>query len=122
MIDDKKIEEAALAYEKKTQVECEKLNKKLGGNEFSVTYKSADAAFKDGAHWAINELLKDLWHPPSEEPVEDKPFLSQEVGRWRVGVNSPLIPNNEWSTQRKIRGIKRWLYVEDLLPKEGGEQ
>lgn len=61
MIDEKKIEEAASAYEKKTQIECEKLNEKLnGGNGFSVTYKSADAAFIDGAKWAINEFLKGL--------------------------------------------------------------
>ena len=104
MIDDKKVKEA-----------CNKALKNSG-------FDTNDAypytkGFYDCAKWAFNEFRKDLWHPASEEPVEDKPFLSQEVGRWRVGVNSPLIPNNEWSTQRKIRGIKRWLYVEDLLPK-----
>ena len=24
--------------------------------------------FKKGANWAIQEFLKDLWHPASEEP------------------------------------------------------
>ena len=24
--------------------------------------------FKEGAKWAINEFLKDLWHPMQEEP------------------------------------------------------
>lgn len=107
MIDDKKIDEAA--YRFATSQARGELLALIDG-------------YKEGYKNAINEFLKDLWHPASEEPVEDKPFLSQEIGRWRVGVNSPLIPNNEWSTQRKIRGIKRWLYVEDLPPKEGGEQ
>ena len=107
MLDDKKIEEAA--YRFATSQTHGELLALIDG-------------YKEGYKDAINEFLKDLWHPASEKPVEDKPFLSQEIGRWRVGVNSPLIPNNEWSTQRKIRGIKRWLYVEDLPPKEGGEQ
>lgn len=104
MIDDKKIEKA-----------CDKALKNSGFNINDVYPYTK--GFYDCARWAINAIIKDLWHPASEEPVEDKPFLAQEIGRWRVGVNSPLIPNNEWSTQRKIRGIKRWLYVEDLLPK-----
>ena len=29
-------------------------------------------AFKEGANWAINEFLKDLWHPASEIPCEGK--------------------------------------------------
>ena len=111
MLDDKKIDKEAISYARD------------GYNDYSSDMQDViKESFKSGAEWAINEFLKDLWHPASEEPVEDKPFLAQEIGRWRVGVNSPLIPNNEWSTQRKIRGIKRWLYVEDLLPKEGGEQ
>lgn len=101
MIDDKKIEEAAF----------EETFGMYGEGE------SLESVFIRGAKWMQEEFLKDLWHPASEEPVEDKPFLAQEIGRWRVGVNSPLIPNNGWSTQRKIRGIKRWLYVKDLLPK-----
>ena len=105
MLDDKKIEEPA--YRFATSQTHGELLALIDG-------------YKEGYKDAINEFRKDLWHPASEEPVEDKPFLAQEIGRWRVGVNSPLIPNNEWSTQRKIRGIKRWLYVEDLLPKEGG--
>ena len=112
MIDDEKIEKA-----------CDKALKNSVFNDNAHAYPYV-RGFYDCAKWVFNEFRKDLWHPISEEPVEDKPFLSQEIGRWRVGVNSPLIPNNEWSTQHKIRGIKRWLYVEDLLPKtqKGDEQ
>lgn len=121
MIDVKKIEEAAQLHRFEliasmhgstlgTPMQCFK-------EEVDTETELIENSFITGAKWAFNEFRKDLWHPASEEPVEDKPFLSQEIGRWRVGVNSPLIPNNEWSTQYKIRGIKRWLYVEDLLPK-----
>ena len=113
MIDEKKIDKAC----KKA---CDKALKNSGFDTNNV-YPYVKG-FYDCAKWVFNEFRKDLWHPASEEPVEDKPFLAQEVGRWRVGVNSPLIPNNEWSTQRKIRGIKRWLYIDDLLPKEGDKQ
>ena len=117
MIDDKKIEEATRNYINKNGYFIKYDEEPCIDIEFA--YKEG---YKEGCKDAINEFLKDLWHPASEEPVEDKPFLAQEVGRWRVGVNSPLIPNNEWSTQRKIRGIKRWLYVEDLLPKKKGDK
>lgn len=116
MIDDKKIEEAALAYEKKTQVECEKLNKKLGGNEFSVTYKSADAAFKDGAHWAINEFMKDLWHDASEKPVmsehgmiivELNDITACKYSLWRSTTTYECLCNNKGY-------IRRWLYLDEI--------
>ena len=108
MIDENKIDKAC-------EKACDKALKNSGFNTNNV-YPYV-RGFYGCAKWAFNEFRKDLWHPAIEEPVEDKPFLAQEIGRWRVGVNSSLIPNNEWSTQRKIRGIKCWLYVEDLLPK-----
>ena len=102
MIDDKKIDEAA--YRFATSQTHGELLALIDG-------------YKEGYKDAINEFLKDLWHPISEEPVKDKPFLAKESGRWRVDVNSSLFPDNVWSSHCKIQGIKRWLYVEDLLPK-----
>lgn len=105
MIDDKKIEEA-----------CDRALKRsvFNDNVHAYTYVNG---FYDCAKWMQKKLLKDLWHPVSEEPVEDKPFLAQQIGRWRVDVNSSLSSDKVWSTYCKIQGIKRWLYVEDLLPK-----
>lgn len=104
MIDEKKIEEAARYY-------C--------NNRYPASQDAPFIAegFRHGAKWAIQEFLKDLWYPASEEPVKDKPFLAKQIGRWRVDVNSSLFPNNVWSTHCKKQGIKRWLYIEDLLPK-----
>lgn len=119
MIDDKKIETAKEEIYEDKFLGCGEMVEAFEDEDNMEMFDKEDIkeAIGLGAKWMQEEFLKDLWHPASEEPVEDKPFLAQEIGRWRVGVNSPLIPNNEWSTQRKIRGIKRWLYVEDLLPK-----
>ena len=119
MIDKKKIKKAASAYEKKTQIECKKLNEKLNsGNEFSVTYKSADAAFIDGANWAIQEFLKDLWHPTGEKPKKGCVFLYKTIFNG-YGLNQ-IIDGNEWEYIIKYQKATQWLYIDDLLPKKGG--
>ena len=111
MIDEKKIDKAC-------EKACDKALKNSVFNDDVHAYPYV-RGFYDCAKWAFNKFRKDLWHPASEEPVEDKPFLSQQIGRWRVDVNSSLFPNNVWSTYCKIQGIKRWLYIDDLLIKEG---
>lgn len=118
MIDDKKIEEAAI--------------NKCG---------FISSEFYSGAKWMQKELFKDLWHPMQEEPKlvgEDiiiDMFIKGEsytmVQKYMVGVKFP-------STIKTIRWISdwdsflpksgdnvkmiRWCYFKDLLPKEGGEQ
>lgn len=109
MIDEKKIDKAC-------EKACDKALKNSVFNDNVHAYPYV-RGFYDCAKWAFNEFRKDLWHPASEQPVEDKPFLAKQIGRWRVDVNSSLFSNKVWSTHCKIQGIKRWLYVEDLLPK-----
>lgn len=60
MIDDKKIEEAAV----------KSTNYLKGICDFTVINASKEG-FKAGAKWAINEFLKDLSHPASEVPRND---------------------------------------------------
>ena len=79
--------------------------------------------FKDGAKWAINEFLKDLWHPVSEEPEENKKLLVQYTNYmveddYEIDMNSPHIP---WGYIVTTYNFKKWCYIEDLLPK-GGEE
>lgn len=125
MIDDKKIEEAASAYEKKTQIECEKLNEKLNsGNGFSVTYKNADAAFIDGAKWAINEL-KDLFHPASEVPRNDNGKIlafSREIGYRKLYDMNDMLDKTTcdtykemWENEVKTYSFTEWVFIEDLI-------
>ena len=59
MIDDKKIEAAARRYSEVT--DCDKQEALL-----------IEEGFKEGAKWAINKFLKDLWHPNTEEPDKSK--------------------------------------------------
>lgn len=77
--------------------------------------------FVDCAKWAINEFLKDLWHPASEEPERMKEILAYgfygtTIVRW--------CPNGyiTWKDYYEKWHYTQWLYVSDLLPKEGGEQ
>ena len=101
MIDDKKIEEAANEY---SQDNC--------GYSYDIEKL---LAFEQGAKWAIDEFLKDLWHPISEEPKESVFMLSEyEKGKFYANYFDKNIRG--WSNQRLIR----WLNIDDLLPKEGG--
>lgn len=101
MIDDKKIEEAANEY---SQDNC--------GYSYDIEKL---LAFEQGAKWAIDEFLKYLWHPISEEPKESVFMLSEyEKGKFYANYFDKNIRG--WSNQRLIR----WLNIDDLLPKEGG--
>lgn len=59
MIDKDKIKSAAQGY-------CDATYGTLDTNPFIAE------AFRKGANWAINEFLKDLWHPNTEEPDKSK--------------------------------------------------
>ena len=126
MIDNKKIEEAArgasdlyeqdlpmMSYDEDTDVD--------GQHHFCQEF--GDELFKDGAKLAINEFLKDLWHPVSEEPEENKKLLVQYTNYmveddYEIDMNSPHVP---WRYLVTTYNLKKWCYIEDLLPK-GGEE
>ena len=100
MIDDKKIEEVA----------------------FNETYgmygesESLENGFICGVHWAINEFLKDLWHPATEEPKKFRKILFTG-GSLDTTDTTMIIMDNIWNTKVYLLEIKKWLYIEDLLPK-----
>lgn len=129
MIDERRIEEAKEAFIS---------DKKILG---VVAINDLACGFKEGAKWAINEFLKDLWHPMQEEPklvgeeiIIDE-FLEGKrypmVQKYMVGVEfSPTIETIRWISNwdsflseicDEVKMI-RWCYFKDLLPKEGGEQ
>lgn len=106
MIDDKKIEKAIEDYVRHSSVEDE-----YPGTE--------GEAFKAGAKWSINEFLKDLLHPADEEPNKGK-FILMEM---RNGdIYAPYWVNDEYSWERicTMFTTTRWLYIDDLFPKKGG--
>lgn len=76
--------------------------------------------FNAGAKWAINEFIKSLWHPASEEPELCKRVvvnLKDREGQKRFYI-SDRDPMFCWQEEVKVCGFIQWLYVDDLLPKE----
>lgn len=114
MVDDKKIEEAAANYAEENQLYIED---QMGDMQNGI--EELSEAYKAGAHWAVNEFLKDLWHPASEEPKFGK-------GRLLVLINGSISILNvgfvldQLRNLHNIYGIVGWLYLDDLFPKKGG--
>ena len=101
MIDEKKIEETAI--------------NKCG---------FISSEFYSGAKWAINEFLKDLWHSVSEEPIPyNKRVIVEytfEGGKYYRSIKTPL--DIQWTRAfLNEKRLRRWLHIDDLFPKEGGE-
>ena len=126
MIDNKKIEEAAIGsadlYEQDLPMMSYDEDTEVDGQHHFCQEFGAEL-FKDGAKWAINEFLKDLWHPVSEEPEENKKLLVQYTNYileddYEIDMNSPHVP---WRYLVTTYNFKKWCYIEDLLPK-GGEK
>lgn len=111
MIDEKKIEEAAI-------INSQKLSE-------GKHYKDLVVGFKAGAKWAISELMKGLWHPAEEEPNHKakRTYILGETRASESGVLPMLLrPNTNWKEFVVSHGVTRWLYVDDLLPKKGGKE
>ena len=81
--------------------------------------------FKKCAKWMQEEFLNDLWHDVFEERIPcNKKVIVEYTYEGGMHYKSIKIPDDiQW-----VRGflnekrLRRWLYVDDLLPKEGGEQ
>lgn len=91
--------------------------------------------FCSGAKWAINEFLKGLWHSYDEVPSRKDSNILQFFEDYSTGTEDDydayfeLIHTRDGFTQEtweefmNIGGTpSNWLYIDDLFPKEGGEQ
>ena len=110
MIDNNKINSAAQGY-------CDATYGTLFTNPFIAE------AFKDGANWAINEFLKDLWHDSKKEPEENRNILIEhKCGNLHYYTkNYDCYYEDPWDTKVRMLNITRWLYIDNLLPKKEGE-
>lgn len=115
MIDDKKIEAAANKH-----IETEYARYNSGEVEEEMICLRDKDSFKAGANWMQEEFLKNLWHPASEEPKKGRVFLYKTIFKG-YGLNQ-IIDGNEWKYIIKYQKATQWLYIDDLLPKEGGNQ
>ena len=116
MIDEKKIEEAARYY-------C--------NNRYPDSQDAPFIAegFRHGAKWAMQEFLKDLWHPADEEPKKNMLVLTDVrsiMDKDHICWTTVKLTGNgyisNWSNYTKVTKITRWLYLDNLFPKEGGKQ
>lgn len=108
MIDEKKIQEAAI----------------MNADYFNLCRSTLDreeacrASFEDGVEW----FKKALWHDASEMPEKGNAFIflaeSNSSKHYHVGVvYNPM----DYDKNCKWWGVIEWCYIEDLLPK-GGEK
>lgn len=129
MIDDKKIEAAANKH-----IETEYARYNSGEVEEEMICLRGKDSFKEGAKWAINEFLKDLWHPASEVPRNDN---GEVLAFSRIFCNRKLYNMNAmldkttcntylemWEEQVYMFRLSDWIFVDELfdLITKGGEQ
>lgn len=105
MIDDKKIEEIAKQHAEGAFI----------SGTWQACYKEG---FMDCARWMQEEFLKNLWHPNTEEPKHHSYIMFKTANN---GFETEYI-DCSWERFVRVFKITQWLYVGDLLPKEGGEQ
>lgn len=121
MIDDKKIESAKEEIYEDKFLGCGEMVEAFKDEDEKEMFDKEDIkeAIGLGAKWAINEFLKNLWHPASKVP---------EIGRVIIMENHYPDGRIEFpSRMRKstshnpIDGeTQKWFYIDDLFPKEGG--
>ena len=125
MIDDKKIEAAKEEiYEDRFLLNGEEVVFDNDAKEEMFYKEDIKEAIGLGAKWGINEFLKNLWHPASEEPRKDVSIIVETYNdenmfyyawnRWQDN----FYPS--WTYAVFCSRVTRWLYIDDLFPKEGG--
>lgn len=125
MIDDKKIEEAAQGtadlYEQDLPIMSYNEDTEVDGQHHFCQEFGAEL-FKDGAKWAINEFLKNLWHPASETPKRRCNYLLLHYkDKEEECFEADVVDTKAWDCY--IKGsLVEYINIDDLFPKEGGEQ
>lgn len=135
MIDDKKTEEAARGaadlYEQDLPIMSYNEDTEVDGQHHFCQEFGAEL-FKDGARWAINEFLKDLWHPYDEVPTIKDSNILQFFESYGAGSEDDFdeyfelantregFTQETWEEFMNEGGVpSKWLYIDDLMPKKG---
>lgn len=116
VFDDKKIEAAANKH-----IETEYARYNSGEVEEEMICLRGKDSFKAGAKWAINELMKNLWHPNTKEPegYDEWILLHYSVGNYYSLAQVKEFKS--WKGFVENMPIDGWFYIDDLFSKEGGE-
>ena len=135
MIDDKKIEAAKEEiYEDRFLLNGEEVVFDNDSEEEMFYKEDIKEAIGLGAKFAINELLKDLFHPASEVPRNDNGKVlafSKEYGYRKLYDMNAMLDDTTcntyqemWEEQVNIFKLSDWIFVDELfdLITKGGEQ
>ena len=107
MINDKKIEDAAKQHSEESYI----------SGYFQACYEDA---FMDGAKWAINEFIKNLWHPANEIPEIGRVIIMENYYSDNRIMFISRMRKSTFHNPIDIGNTKKWFYIEDLFSKEGG--
>ena len=134
MIDEKKIESVKEEiYEDRFLLNSEEIIFDNDEKEEMFYKEDIKEAIGLGAKWAINEFIKELFHPASEVPRNDNGKVlafSKELGyRNLYDMNDELDKTTcntyqqMWEEQVNIFKLSDWIFVEELfdLVTKGGE-
>ena len=134
MIDDNKIEAAKEEiYEDRFLLNGEEIVFDNDAKEEMFYKEDIKEAIGLGAKWAINELLKDLFHPSSEVPRNDNGKVlafSKECGYRNLYDMNAMLDETTcdtyqemWEEQVNIFKLSDWIFVDELfdLITKGGE-
>lgn len=130
MIDDKKIEAAKEEIYKDKFLGCGEMVEAFANEDEKEMFDKEDIkeAIGLGADWAINEFLKDLWHPASEKPIIKQGeccvtcLVKFKNGSTELCVyfhNPEGWVCDDMSPKDFKRNLKGWLYIDNLFPKKG---
>lgn len=85
---------------------------------FGGACEELDYGFREGAKWADKNPIN-VWHDVIEPPKLGEWFLAQ-IGNIAFDTFIMAMNKNEdWKEWSKGINIKRWIYINDLLPKGG---
>lgn len=127
MIDEKKIEEAKEEiFDNEFELYSYDIEYPDGNIYRMFTSDQLKRAISFGIHWAIEQLLKNLWHPASEEPNKSKSDILtlgfDTDDAYLQFKDSMLWQNESWRHSISRCCINQWAYLSDILPKQkGGE-
>ncbi len=124
MIDDKKIEYAATVASI-SDTEKGRVREGYVINALADHENGFREGYIEGAKWAINEFLKDLFHPASEVPGNDNGKVlafSKEFGNRKLYNMNAMLDETTcdtyqemWEEQVKMYCLSDWIFVDELF-------
>lgn len=84
-------------------------------NSESICFNLMCDSFKQGAEWADNHPIN-VWHDANDEPKDDMDILC--ITKKGKVQKVSKIENVLYNWLKDNDGIKKWAYINDLLPKE----